>query len=133
MHAAIVFDWDDTLFCTSYMSSLLQGDWTSAGDLEKQKMADIDQVAQQTLLSALDMAEVTIVTNSAEGWVDFCCETFMPSTHATLLDRRIEIISARERYEREYPGDPLKWKTEAFTSVLSEVDSEVGSVGCRLC
>lgn len=96
-------------------------------------MTEIDQVAERTLTSALEMAEVTIITNSVEGWVDFCCETFMPNTHAVLLQRKIEIISARERYQRQHPSDPLRWKTEAFNSILSEVDSEVRCMRHRPC
>ena len=30
--AEIVFDWDDTLFCTSFMQNLLQGEWNRAGE-----------------------------------------------------------------------------------------------------
>ena len=63
-HTVIVFDWDDTLFCTSFMQNLLQGEWNRAGEWEKQKVTEIDKIASETLTTALTLAEVCIVTNS---------------------------------------------------------------------
>jgi len=39
----IVFDWDDTLFCTSFMSTILQGEWNRVGSWEKQKVEELDK------------------------------------------------------------------------------------------
>jgi len=38
-----------------------------------------------------------IITNAAEGWVEFSCRKFMPSVEPVL--KNITIISARARYE----------------------------------
>jgi oligoribonuclease (3'-5' exoribonuclease) len=95
-------------------------------------VTEIDQTVEQILLLSLELAEVTIVTNSVEGWVDFCSETFMPNTHALILNRRIDIISARDRYQREHPNDPQRWKTESFNEILNDIDNEVSSIRHRL-
>ena len=34
-------------------------------------------------------------------------------------------MSARETYERKFPNDPQKWKTEAFSNLLNLLDLEV--------
>ena len=68
------------------------------------------------LLRILELAvkygKVYIITNAAEGWVEFSCRKFFPSCFPILT--KIKIISARSRYERTFPGDVPKWKIHAF-------------------
>ena len=78
------------------------------------------------------MGEVCIVTNSVEGWVDYCSRAFMSLTHDVIVAKMIPVVSARDASEREFPSDPQRWKTEAFRSLLAEVKNEVLSLQCRL-
>lgn len=56
--------------------------------------------------------KVYIITNAAEGWVEFSCRKFFPSVFPILT--KITIISARSRFERTFPGEVPKWKVHAF-------------------
>ena len=49
----------------------------------------------------------------------------MPLTYKILLNGKIEVLSAKELFQDEYPADPLKWKTETFVSRLQGVTNEV--------
>ena len=80
------------------MQGLLQGEWQRAGEWEKQKTEEIDKVASSILDQATSLGEVCIVTNSVEGWVDYCSQNFMPLTHQAIVGKRIPVISARDRY-----------------------------------
>lgn len=131
LHSVIVFDWDDTLFCTSFLSILLQGEWLRAGQWEKQRVQEVDEAAARTLASALELAAVCIVTNSVEGWVDHCVQTFMPLTLQILLEAKIPVVSARDGFEERFPGNPQRWKTEAFATLLADLDKEVIPFLCR--
>lgn len=61
---------------------------------------------------ALQHGKMYIITNAAEGWVEFSCRKFFPSVFPVLA--KIKIISARARYERVFPGEVPKWKVHAF-------------------
>lgn len=56
--------------------------------------------------------KVFIITNAAEGWVEFSAQKFMPAV-APFLER-ITIISARTKYESHFPQDVSQWKLHAF-------------------
>lgn len=70
-----------------------------------------------------------IITNSDEGWVQYSAQTFLPALVPYL--ENYTIISARARYQKQYPARPLCWKsaafahevTEHFTSVVSHSNS----------
>jgi len=62
---------------------------------------------------------VIIITNSDEGWVKFSAERFVPYLIPVIAKYRI--ISARTRYERFYPNQPLCWKAAAFAHEVNEI------------
>jgi len=106
------------------MQTLLQGEWTRAAEWEKEKVQEIDKIAAEILERALELGEVCIVTNSVEGWVDYCSQTFMAQTYEIIVNRKVPIVSARERSEAEFPNDPQRWKTEAFANLISDLSNE---------
>lgn len=61
-----------------------------------------------------------IITNAAEGWVQFSAQKFMPSVFP-ILDK-ITVISARSRYESHFPGEVGKWKLNAFLETQKDLD-----------
>lgn len=61
-----------------------------------------------------------IITNAAEGWVQFSAQKFMPSI-VPILDK-ITVISARARYECHFPGEVTKWKLNAFLETQKDLD-----------
>ena len=60
-----------------------------------------------------------IITNSDEGWVQFSAERFCPALLPVLS--KYPIISARTRYEKFYPCQPLCWKAAAFADEVNEI------------
>ena len=61
-----------------------------------------------------------IITNAAEGWVEYSAERYMPSLLPVLA--KIKIISARTRYEPHFPNDFTKWKLYAFQETQGIID-----------
>ena len=59
-----------------------------------------------------------IITNSDEGWVNYSAERYLPNLISVLKNYRI--ISARTRYEKFYPNQPLCWKAAAFAHEVNE-------------
>ena len=72
---------------------------------------------------AVSNGKTFIITNAAEGWVQFSARKFMPSV-VPILDK-ITIISARTKYEPHFPGDVTKWKLHAFLETQGNLDEAI--------
>ena len=72
------------------------------------------------LTLAINYGKTFIITNAAEGWVQFSAQKFLP-TLVPMLEK-ITIISARTKYEPYFPGDVTKWKLHAFLETQAILD-----------
>ena len=107
----IVFDWDDTLLASSFLSSKgyrLDTDKSRLVDVEG-GLRDLEQAIIAVITLALQYGEVHIVTNAETGWVQLSAAKFIPAVVPLL--HRVSILSARSTYEGRYPDAPLKWKS----------------------
>jgi len=80
---------------------------------------EVGKFAERCLDKASRHGEVIIITNSDEGWVKFSAERYLPNLLPCL--ERYRVISARTRYERFYPNQPLCWKAAAFAHEVNEM------------
>jgi len=118
----IIFDWDDTLLPTTFLGSL------GFLDIPAEILATLkplDDASAKLLVRAVGYGDTFIITNSAEGWVQYSSKLFMPKTHDVIVEKKIKVISARTDYESQYPGDSHRWKMEAFLNIKKEFDSDV--------
>jgi phosphoglycolate phosphatase-like HAD superfamily hydrolase len=124
----IIFDWDDTLFPTTWLQergALGEGAWTTPEqDAQLDALADLVAV---TLETAKRRGGVAIVTNAQEGWLEMSCEALMPSLQPHLAG--VRIISARSRYEKRGLYEPTTWKCFAFEDLVGEVFGALGESG----
>jgi len=104
----IVFDWDDTLLCSSAIN---HQNWTPA------QMQELQQLVVDVLETALRLGEVMIITNGNEHWVEESTKLFFPGLQP-LLDRT-SVYSARAAWGRRFPGDAFAWKRAAFREILA--------------
>lgn len=120
-----IFDWDDTLFPTSWMvqQRLLCATMPPSNEqkTQLQRMADCTRIALQR---AFAVGKVVIVTNAVHGWVETSCARFMPSI-VNLL-HTIEIISAQSKYEG-FAQAPSEWKALAFAHEIGTFCSSKGA------
>jgi hypothetical protein len=117
----IVFDWDDTLLYTTFMS---QAQGRSIPEATKSHLAKIEQTACELLETALNLTQNTfIITNAVAGWVEESAAHYMPSLIPIL--RRVRIISARTTQEANCGGDIRQWKIRAFLEMGQEFDTDV--------
>jgi hypothetical protein len=115
----IIFDWDDTLLSSSYLSSRgyrLDSDSSKLIDVDN-GLRELEQSIISVLSSALNYSNnVYIITNAETGWVQLSAQKFIPAVLPIL--NRITILSARSTFESRYPESPLKWKFYAFQEKL---------------
>lgn len=123
-NSLIIFDWDDTLLCTSFLTphGIFRED-IKISDENSQKIKKLDDLVFQILSIALENSDTYIITNAQKGWVEFSAEKFYPRTFSIL--HRIKIISARENYEKILPGNSRQWKIKTFLKIAEIFDKNL--------
>ncbi len=123
-NTVIIFDWDDTLLCTSFLTpnGIFDEDMELT-DKEKEKLAKLEFSSLRLLNAAILKGDTYIITNAAPGWVEYSSERFYPSVRK-LLDK-VKIISARGEYESKYPGDSRMWKIQSFLNMQKYFDNNL--------
>lgn len=114
-----IFDWDDTLLCTSWLRQM---------DLNEGVDGVLLKIAAHTkflLEAALRLGHVYIVTNATTGWVESTAANFVPELMPVLT--KIRIISARDKYGPLFPDDMKQWKVQAFRAIRRQLSSQVGA------
>lgn len=114
--SVIIFDWDDTLLCTTYLDKFCK-DQPPSEAVEKY-LREIALRAKSMLERAVISGHAYIITNATTGWVEYSAAKWAPELLPIL--RRVKIISARDRFEPLYPEDANKWKVEAFLEIPLE-------------
>lgn len=122
LNLVIILDWDDTLFCTSQLSSSRIDHPSQLPPTLAAKIKEMDYKVAKLLTTALELANVLIVTNSLPGWVHYSAKTFLPQALRVIEAFKVEVISARAAYEDIFPADPQRWKTECFRDQLQSLE-----------
>uniref|UniRef100_A0A7S1FMK9 Uncharacterized protein n=1 Tax=Corethron hystrix TaxID=216773 RepID=A0A7S1FMK9_9STRA len=116
----IVFDWDDTIFPTSFViKSKIADTEDLPPHLQSQSvLKELCEYAEKALIEAAKHGEVIIITSAGEGWVEYSAAKFLPKL-IPVLDG-IKVVSARSRYDNFY-SLPLCWKARTFADEVNEI------------
>lgn len=117
----IIFDWDDTLLCTSFLN--LRNQESMLSPTIERNLRDIEAASKKLLELAKRMGQTFIITNAMSGWVEYSAAKWAPNLLDTL--QRVRVISARTKFEPEFPGEVSKWKESAFLEVQKQLDNEI--------
>lgn len=104
----IIFDWDDTLLCSTAVN---------VQQYDTSQLSQLETTLEQVVSSAMALGETHIVTNGNGTWVQESSRRFVPKV-IPLLNRLKRVVSARAEYEHIWPGDPFTWKKAAFEEIL---------------
>ena len=116
----IIFDFDDTLTPTSFLNA--KPDLAQSPNVQKQLQVIAD-LGSQLLEMAMRFGHTFIITNAIRGWVEYSTNKHMPSLLSTL--QKVKIISARDNYEQQLPGQYHEWKVQTFLKVQKELNSQI--------
>ena len=123
-NSLIIFDWDDTLLPTTFLT---QGGVFNENIIltenEQKKIEKLENSALKLLNMAITKGDVYIITNAGLGWVEYSAKKFYPSVFEILP--QIQIISARGEWEKDYPGDSRKWKIQTFLSLQKRLNTKL--------
>ena len=123
-NSLIIFDWDDTLLPTSFLTpdGIFNQNMTLT-EIEQKKISKLEKSALNLLNMALSKGDVYIITNAGLGWVEYSAQKFYPNIYDILP--KIQIISARGEWEKAYPGDSRKWKIHTFLSLQDRLNKKL--------
>eukprot|EP00347_Sterkiella_histriomuscorum_P011838 403370911 len=120
----IIFDWDDTLLCTTFLSlnndKLLDAPQLSYPEKFRTQLNYLDQNVVQLLTLAKNNGQVYMVTNAVEGWIQESSKIYLPKTYEYITTQNITTVSARSRYEKQYEHHNVLWKIFAFQDILRD-------------
>ncbi len=160
-----IFDWDDTLLCTSHLE-MVQRQYGAIPSQVREQLAAIEAIVLDLIREAKKSgkviepcspcraarepsahappraappranphprgaaapsrphAQVFIITNASEGWVQHSSSLCMPGLTEALADD-VEILSARAGFEATFPGDSHAWKMHCFLKVQDRLEAE---------
>jgi|Transcript_2530 phosphoglycolate phosphatase-like HAD superfamily hydrolase len=115
---AIIFDWDDTLLCTTFLDQFKDGSVPAGVQAHLQL---IEQAVGRLLDMALGLGHTFIVTNAVENWVEESAAHYLPGLAKTL--QKVDIISARSTQESQGCGNVNEWKVRAFLALGNKLNS----------
>ena len=123
-NSIIIFDWDDTLLPTSFLTpGGIFDENMKIPSIETEKISKLEQAILKLLSEAVEKGNVYIITNAGNGWVEYSAKRFYPSIMPVL--EKIKIISARGLYEKIYPGNSRQWKIEAFLNLKNNINMKL--------
>lgn len=117
----IIYDWDDTLFCTSWITN---NQVDLHNPLYKRRHIDffkkLDRILFKLFIKMLRYknTKLIIVTNATKQWITICCEV-LPRTK-NIIHKYVDVISARDVYQEKYPRNSYIWKKLIFRELAKE-------------
>ena len=119
-----IFDWDDTLLCTSFLTCHpLFINYQILDRKTKEKFLKLEGLIIRLLKRCLEKGDVYIITNAEPGWVEYSTEKYYPNLVPLL--KKLKIISARGRYEHIYPKNSKAWKYHSFLDIMKHFNHEL--------
>ena len=127
-NSLIIFDWDDTLFPTSFLARNGYFSEQNIYSTEKdekflKKIEKLEQSVIDLINISLTKGEVYIITNAVIGWVEYTSKQFFPNFYK-ILDK-IKIISARGEWENTYPNNIQEWKIQTFSNLRNNFNNKL--------
>jgi hypothetical protein len=128
-HPLIVFDWDDTLVCSTYLQyNYPKGAIQDLPEPDRQIVQALQKACMNLLSTALSLGQTYIITNASDGWVETCARTWLPSV-VPLLEK-VQVVSARSRFEAQFPNAAKRWKEEMFLEIKRQLNSKTINLVC---
>jgi len=123
-NSLIIFDWDDTLLPTSFLTpNGIFSEHLCLDKNEKEKLHTLDNLAFKILTQAIQKADTYIITNAEPGWVEYSAGRFYPKVHSLL--NKIKLVSARGEFEKKLPNDSRQWKIQTFLKMVNDFDTNL--------
>jgi len=114
-----LFDWDDTLFPSTFLNKngYYKNDKIPVNVNSKIKL--LENIILDIFMNIISFSELVIITNSDKRWVTISCKLFMPNLHR-FIEKNVHRVSAKNIYNIKYPGEPILWKAKIMKCILKK-------------
>ena len=143
----LIFDFDDTLFCTKYFDtfSLSYKDiFTCRVSLEEvnpclvRELKQLESTVIDLFSNLSQYYDVIIVSNADITWINNCLTHFLEELKEYINDNGIKIYSAKNMFSK-FTKNKYEWKVKCFKKVINDLckndvnfsDLNVISIGDR--
>lgn len=111
MNSLIIYDWDDTLFPTSFIHSGKYINYSQILLIEKQNIKLLNKSRQ--------FGTTIIITNASTEWIYESSKKYMPNLNKYIKYFNIPIYSAREYAAERNIQNYLQWKEITFHNTIN--------------
>ena len=118
-----LFDWDDTLMCTSFVLSKVQ----PLSEEEIKIITNLGSKATKILEMCSKYGESIIMTNSSKEWLKKTSDQYLKIKESFL--NNIKIISTRDLYLKNNIKKE-KWKEMALNQLLTKYEDKIENLIC---
>ena len=128
----LIFDFDDTLFCTKYLDTFAlsyQDIFNCKVSLEQvnaclaHEIKELENAILDLFISAGQNSDIVIISNADLKWINNCLTHFLPELNDYLRDNDIKIHSAKNTFSK-IVKTPADWKIKCFKKVVDEMYEE---------
>ena len=140
----IIFDFDDTLFCTKYFDTFsipykdIFNNTISLEEINPGLVIELKQL-ENTILELFNNLQkkydIIIISNAEIKWINNCMIYFFEQLNEYINDNKIKIYSAKNIFSKLIK-DKTKWKIKCFKKAIKElykndinIDLNVISIG----
>ena len=128
----LIFDFDDTLFCTKYLDTFslsYQDIFNCKVSLEQlnsclaREIKDLESAILDLFLNLGPNCDIVIISNADLKWINNCLTHFLPELNDYLTENEIKILSAKNTFSKIVKA-PADWKLKCFKKVIEEMYGE---------
>jgi hypothetical protein len=113
----VIFDWDNTLFPSSWtIQNLINLSENNATEKYSHYFVELDNLIYKLFVKIQKYSKIVIITNALPIWIKIS-SSVLPKTQALL--KNIQIISARKDYQST-TNNVHDWKKLAFKKLIIE-------------
>jgi hypothetical protein len=119
----VIFDWDDTLLCTSYFNPEREGNLDVVAETYKEVLVLLQNTLLDLFQKAFENCIPIIVTNAVPGWVEFTSYKLLPKIHKIIAER-IPVLSTRGLVDEAIAQGKTKTTENFKLTIFSSLKNE---------
>lgn len=127
-NSIFIFDWDDTLMCTNFLNTRNRKNLQNPSILEKirtnEHILNMENIVSNLLRKAIERGDVYIISNASQEWILKSMRTVFPMVYDNYYEH-VKIISARDSFEKKFPFNFAKWKSEVLNRIANYYDKDL--------
>lgn len=125
----IIFDFDDTLFCTQYFDTFTlsyQDIFSGKTSLEEinqclvRELKELEATIIALFMNLQQNCDIIIISNANMKWINNCLTYFLEELKEYINENNIKIYSAKNMFSK-IVKNKMEWKIKCFKKVINDL------------